>query len=317
MRLLLNTGLCLLALCCVAQAALGQPRRAPEVRFDAGGAARAIPFELHRNHVYLRVRVNDSGPLLFILDTGASSVISLRLARSLGLRLRAGEGGYGVGETAVETAAADGVTLRLPGVALARQTLAATSLDDLRTAEGREVEGILGYGFFRRLVVEIDHEARVVNLYSPRRFRYRGRGRRVPLVLDAESGLVFARARVKPQGRAAVRGLFEIDSGGGHALILNRPFAERHGLLAGARPEDTTPLGGLGGTSRAVAGMVESLTLGGERFDNVLTFFSLASEGMLASDEFDGSIGNGVLRHFKVVFDYSRRLLILEGGRPR
>jgi hypothetical protein len=39
---------------------------------------------------------------------------------------------------------------------------------------------------------------------------------------------------------------------------------------------------------------------------------SLATDGLLASEEFDGNIGNDFLLCFKVVFDCSRRSMILE-----
>src|SRR5213595_3561107 len=73
----------------------------PAVRFVSGKSARGIPFELHNNHIYLRVGVNNSAPLFFILDTGASSVISQQRAASLGLRFRGSERGFGVGKNSV------------------------------------------------------------------------------------------------------------------------------------------------------------------------------------------------------------------------
>jgi hypothetical protein len=286
----------------------------PEVRFVSGAGARAIPFELHNNHIYLRVGVNDSEPLLFILDTGASSLVSRRRAASLGLELRRGGRGYGVGEHSVEAASVEGVSLHLPGVTLSRQSLAAIPLEGLRASLGRPVDGILGYSFFRRFVVEINYASRVINLYPPGGYRHRGRGERIPLIIDEDSGLIFARARIKAPGRAPISGLFEIDSGGGHALILNRPFVERHNLLTPAQRANPVSIGGVVGSSSAVGGLVEVLRLGRTRVDNVSTFFSLAGEGMAASEEFDGNIGNDVLRRFRVVFDYPRRLMILQSA---
>jgi hypothetical protein len=292
-----------------------RPRRlpaVPEVRFVSGDAARGIPFELHNNHIYLRVGVNNSEPLLFILDTGASSIISRQRVESLGLKLRRAGRGYGVGENLIEASSVEGVSLRLPGVTLSRQSLASIPLESLRASLGRPVDGILGYGFFRRFVVEIDYAARTINLYSPGGYRYRGRGERIALIEDKDSGLIFARAQIKPSNRAPVDGLFEIDSGGGHALILNRPFVERHNLLPAAGQANSVSLGGIEGSSNAVEGVIENLRLGRTRVENVSTFFSLAKEGMLASDEFAGNIGNDVLRRFKVIFDYSRRSMVLE-----
>jgi hypothetical protein len=312
----------LLFMCCGIHAPHAEAQRsrkshaAPEVRFVSGDAARGIPFELHNNHIYVRVGVNDPEPLLFILDTGASSIISRRRAESMGLDLRRGERGYGVGEGSVEAASVRGVSWRLPGVTLSRQSAAVLPLESLQASLGRPVDGILGYSFFRRLVVEIDYASRVINLYSPRGYRDRGGGERVPLIIDEDSGLIFARARIELPNRAPVDGLFEIDSGGGHALILNRPFVERHNLLTPAQKANPVSVGGVVGSSSAVRGVVEGLRLGRTRVENVGTFFSLAEEGMLASEEFEGNIGNDVLRRYKVVFDYSRRVMIL-GSNPK
>ena len=61
-------------------------------------------------------------------------------------------------------------------------------------------------------------------------------------------------------------------------------------------------------------GAVENLQLGRRNIDNTSTLFSLATDGMLANGEFDGNIGNDILRRFKIVFDYSRRFMILESN---
>jgi hypothetical protein len=130
--------------------------------------------------------------------------------------------------------------------------------------------------------------------------------------MDGE--LIFIRARVKPSDRASLRGLFEIDTGGNHALILNKPFVERHNLLTSAQREKSVLVGGIGGSSRVVMGAVENLQLGRRNIDNPSTLFSLATDGMLANGEFDGNIGNDILRRFKIVFNYSRRFMILESN---
>jgi len=289
---------------------------ASDVSFDSGNSARSIPFELHNNHIYLQVKVNNSEPLWFILDTGASSIISRKRAESLGLKFRGKASGFGVGENAVEASFVEGISLKFPGATLSKQNIAAVSLEDLQKSLGRIVDGILGSGFFNRFVVEIDYAAKTVNLYSPKSYRYKGKGERVSIIVDADSGSIFARAVVKPSNRAPIKGLFEIDSGGGHALILNKPFVERNNLLTTAQKADVVSLGGIVGSSRAVAGTVENLQLGrSSRLENVNTFFSLATDGMLANEEFDGNIGNDFLRRFKVVFDYSRRSMILESDK--
>src|SRR5436305_4775951 len=109
-------------------------RRTPvvsEVRFNSGNSARNIPFELHNNHIYLQVKVNNSEPLWLILDTGASSIISRKRAESLDLKFRGREQGFGVGENAVEASFVEGVSLKISGATLSRQKIAAIALEDL------------------------------------------------------------------------------------------------------------------------------------------------------------------------------------------
>jgi hypothetical protein len=313
-------NLLILFVCCgfFFQTEAQQSRKTPvvsEVRFDSGNSARNIPFELHNNHIYLQVKVNNSEPLSFILDTGASSVISRQQAKSLGLKFSGKEQGFGVGEKAVEASIVEGVSFNLFGAALSRQNVAAVALEDLQKSLGRKVDGILGYSFLHRFVVEIDYAAKTINLYAPKSYRYKGTGERIPIIVDSESGLIFARATVKTSNHAPIKGLFEIDSGGGHAVILNSPFVGRNNLLTAAQKANTVSLGGIDGSSRAVAGTVETLQLGRKSIQNVNAFFSLATGGMLASEEFDGNIGNDFLRRFKVVFDYSRHSMILDSDK--
>ena len=52
-------------------------------------APQVIPFEFINKHIFIPVRVNDSRPLWFVLDTGDQyAIINLNTAKELGLRLR-------------------------------------------------------------------------------------------------------------------------------------------------------------------------------------------------------------------------------------
>src|ERR1700752_5522468 len=63
--------------------------RPAKVRFISGTSSLRIPFELSNNLILVEARVNDSVPLWFILDTGASStVIDSQLAKELRLKAR-------------------------------------------------------------------------------------------------------------------------------------------------------------------------------------------------------------------------------------
>ncbi|MBO0861960.1 MAG: aspartyl protease family protein, partial [Chloracidobacterium sp.] len=308
--------------------------------FAAGKSALAVPFELDDNnvdnHIYLHVSVNNSPPLSFVLDTGAShTILSLRTARSFGMGLQLL--GKATDATGIEPPDAylvtDKVSLSLPGVTLSDQLLVAMSLDMTQDCIGgagdrgidragpsaekvnrrtrRVVDGILGSNFFSSFVVEIDYAARLINLYDPQSYKYTGKGKSVPLEIDPK--YAFVRAQVKALGRPPVTARLIVDTGGGAALWLTKQFTEAHKLLPPA--EKLTPFidCGAGGSAKEKSwtGSLEALQLGGFKLSNPAAVFyqEPAIEGS------DGLLGNPALRHFKVIFDYSRSRMILEPPR--
>jgi hypothetical protein len=134
-----------LALASAPLAAAGQPRRGATLkhqgttarhRFERGRAALRIPFEPGRNLIFVRARVNNSSPLWFILDTGASaSIINARVAKELGLRATRTERGTGTGGE-IEAGMIDGVTLSLPGTSVFDQTVGTVPLDEFAPVAG-------------------------------------------------------------------------------------------------------------------------------------------------------------------------------------
>lgn len=144
---------------------------ASDVRFTSGRSALKIPFRLFNNHIYLRVVVNGSTPLWFLLDTGAANIIDARHARALGLKLTSAGRTTGVGENEVDVSFARDVSFALPGVAVARQKFAVLTLGNVEecsneidvdwqgnisrrrqplTGDQRQpFDGVLGYEFLR------------------------------------------------------------------------------------------------------------------------------------------------------------------------
>jgi hypothetical protein len=279
------------------------------VRFASGTSALKIPFELFGNLVLLQVRVNDSDSLRFILDTGAdTSVIDAQQAKALRLKPQGKMVGSGGGGTA-EATFTKGVSINLQGVQLLDQTIYVLPLESL-SALGRKIDGVLGNDVLKEFVVEIDYLAGTINLYEPQSYRYSGSGEFIPLTMD--DGLLFLRASITPQGLAPIEAKFEIDSGSTGAILLNTPFVQSHNLLATVPKAIQTNIGGVGGTAKMLIGRVKSLRLGQFAIDHPITRFSQATQGDYASSKYDGLIGGEILRRFKVIFDYSRRQMILE-----
>jgi hypothetical protein len=310
-----------------------------DIRFTSGNTALSIPIELDENNrIWLRVSVNGSPPLSFILDTGGPSLypkLSERAAKSLGMKLQLlgkDVAGVGIKPTNVHIVT-DKASFSFPGVVLSSRSLFAISMDNLnecsdqvtnggsdrnvpsgqRVKEGTRMtlDGIFGRGFFSSFVVEIDYAARLINLYDPQSYKYTGSGESIPL--EKDSTYIYVRAQIKASGRPPVTARLAVDTGGGAALTLNKQFAEEHKLLPPAEKLTPTNECGLSGWAEGTSyeGTLEALQLGAVKFPNTLTFFRKNPVG----NGYDGLLGAPTLRNFKVIFDYSRSRMIIEPPR--
>jgi len=289
-----------------------QSNQSPQdVRFASGQSALRIPFELSGNNIWLRGRVNESESLWFTIDTGASfSLINIRRAQELGLQLESGHRTAGAGGS-IESTRVAGITFRLPGVDIFNQTIAALSLDSLEPVEGHDFDVLLGYHFFSNFVVEIDYAARIINLYDPQSYEYHGSGEIIPMALK-ENRHPYIRARIVQPGREPIEGEFEIDTGSGQTLILQSGFIAEHRLLRSGQRVIQAQGRGVGGAVPLPISRITSFQLGRFAIENPLTVFAQSGAGRFAEDGADGNIGNGILRRFKVIFDYTRGRMILE-----
>lgn len=260
-----------------------------------------ISFQLSRGRVLVPVRINGSAPLSFMLDTGFSlTMISPQQAEALQLKR--------TGEVTIAGIAGDekasvfgGATFDLAGATYTPARLAALPSDRGRQSR----DGILGSGFFRRFVVEIDSRARSLKLHEPATFAYAGAGEILPLTFSHTTPVV--QAVVRTPGGVDVKGGFEIDTGC-DGLCLGREFVETHKLAPVITRSDTKL--GVGGGVKVRTGQMPQLRLGRLIVDNPEADFFL--EGSPVDAGLAGHIGMGILRHYRIIFDYSHRQMILE-----
>jgi hypothetical protein len=277
-----------------------------DLQFASSHIARDMPFEFVGNHIYLQARVNDSDLLWFLLDTGASaSYLDLQRTKSLGLMDQA--------------KSVKSVSISFPGVRLLNQNFSVQSLG-FSAYDGHTIDGMLGYDFINRLVIEIDYVSRTVHFYEPQNYKYSGSGEIIPLVmLEDDSGgkVPLVRVWITQLGRAPIEGKLIADLALRPAITFNTPFVEANKLL---HPPQKTIQAVLGAgamlrESRQPIGRLPNIKLGRFTIQNPVAIFFQDKQGVMASPEFDGVIGSEILRRFKVIFDYSRQRMILEPNR--
>lgn len=293
-------------------AAGASPRIVPGAQKTADPVV--IPFEMVTRHILIRVKINNSGPLWFIFDTGDKvAIVDLGRAKSLGLSLQGEVNVGGAGAGTLKGSTVRDASLTVIGVEGNPQpVLLAIPLDGLEPRFGHDIDGIIGADFIKQFVVEIDYPARVLRLHDKNKFVYSGSGEILPLTF-IHGGHPIIDAEITVTGRPAVKGRFVLDFGSGASLALHRPFVEQQNLPA---PSQKTirliGAGGAGGKIAGRSGRVAELRIGKFQIDNPLTLFSEDKGGAFATSEIQGNIGAMILSKFKALLDYGRDRIILE-----
>ena len=131
---------------------------APEVKFEHPTDEAPL--------IIVPVKLNGKGPFRFVLDTGASgSVVTPKAAKALGLHGSGTAKAIGAGgSTDVMLTRLD--SLELGGEKVTGLTLAIDEMKDV-SAVVPNLDGIVGYDFLRRFVLEIDYPASTLRLHAP------------------------------------------------------------------------------------------------------------------------------------------------------
>jgi hypothetical protein len=277
-------------------------------RFTSGRSALNIPLEIDNNIILMKVSVNGSRPMRFIFDTGAShTILHSRRGSELELKPEEQVSGTATGGR-IEGSLTSGVSLKVADAEVSNQQI---GLIDFPVPPGFEFDGVIGYDFINEFVVEIDYLNKIMNLYDPRTYLYRGRGEVIPLVLD-DRRIPLAHVTIVPPTGAALNAILGVDTGADRAFIFNNPFVKKHGLVS-AMTDITESAGrGGGGEQQIVVGRAKAARLGRFVFTNPTVGLVRDPERDGATKEGDGVIGGEIFRRFKLIIDYSRRRMILE-----
>jgi ketosteroid isomerase-like protein len=282
-------------------------RHLPTVRFPAGKTFVEVPFEVESGLMVIPVSVNGSRPLRYAFDTGASGAIHYNAAVAASLHLKITgtrqARGVGGGGATFEVAVAENVTFDIGGIEFSNGQL---SLH--RSPSG--LDGVIGRPVFASLVVEVDWEKQTIKFYEPANYKYSGKGTVLPLTFDA-GDRPYTMATVNVAGTQAIPVKLVVDTGASHALSLD---VGSHSGVALPEGLTKTVVGrGASGDVIGYAGRVKTLELGGQVLKDVPTTFPEASSsGTAGLGGRHGNLGSGVLRRFKVIYDYSRKQMIVE-----
>ncbi len=260
-----------------------------------------IPFRLIRNHSYIDVEVPGLGIRQFIFDSGAGGVaLDATLVDSLGLVSLGTIEAHGVGGADLaEVFTVD--SLRVGEFWLDDLKAFAVDFSGLERAGMEPIDGVIGYDLIRRGIMTVDYPHNQLIFFRPETEPRIDWGAACPLHLD------FQLPYIEGTINDSISGRFRLDTGSSSTLDLNAPFVVAHNLI----DQDTSryqqmSAHGVGGSVTGVVGVLPSLSVCNERLDSLTVSFSTAESGVFAGSTTAGNIGVGLLKRFRLTFDYGR-----------
>ncbi|HMQ48740.1 MAG TPA: aspartyl protease family protein [Saprospiraceae bacterium] len=276
-----------------------------------------IPFEYSNDFIILNIVFNDYLPLKFIFDTGSEHTILAKREITDLLQVNYQRRFTLLGadmSSEVYAYLVRGVSLRLNDkITALNRSILVLEEDYLHFEElaGLEIHGIIGSDIFRRFVVKIDYNRKIITLYEPNSFEAPG-GNYDRLPIEISRHKPYVNFNVRLQNDTLLNLKLLLDTGASLALLLH---TNTHPDLK--LPDQVIPsnLGaGLGGYIQGFMGRVEDLDLGDTELHSIITHFQeigMNRDSVYAASR-NGIIGNKILDRYTIIIDYIRQVAYLE-----
>src|ERR1700733_8683176 len=274
-----------------------------------------LPFEYFRKHILVAMRINNASLRACMVDNGFNAdIITESVARDIGLPFHALGGktpnaeGFGEGSAPTSFVVEKTVTLGIKDFPILNGQTYVLDMAGFEDGMGVHFDCVLGLPLFAQYVVEIDYTKRLITLYDPGSFEYRGSGRAVPLQVavppTVEVGIVT------PDGRT-VKAAVALDLGSDAILDFQPSFQSKHHIMQAGQAEVPIDEIGLSGEFHMSIVRLPSVEFAGYKLDKPLVAFMHTAPGPSLSAN-DGFVGSSLLHRFTVIFDYSRERVIFE-----
>ena len=275
--------------------AFSRPRPPDDVAIDGGTTVVPMQFD---GDVVVEAKLNGRGPFAFILDTGGHDILTPAAAAALGLKpVGAGaSGGSGAGTLPEQYARVARVDIG--GMTMRHQLFYVIPLqfDTLERGARPPLAGILGLELFERCAVRLNYRDSTLSFERFSDHRPQHAGTAVPIVFSDHEPLLSAKID-------GVSGDVGVDTGNSGALVIQGIWADAHGLKDKYRSGIPVQSFGSGGASPNWSVRAD-FEIAGQRFPRVIALYAADQKGSFSSRTESGNVGNQVLAHFTVDFDY-------------
>jgi len=187
------------------------------------------------------------------------------------------------------------------------------SVIKMKPIGGDLIDGLIGTDFFGKRVLEINYVKEYIIVHEDID-SIDISGYKV-LSMKNIDGFLCVPLAIKINDSVSVEGYFIIDTGMPMSTITSSVAEKKNfGKTIGRKVRYYTKYGGIGGESSGYDFIADSLQISDYCFKDVVMSFSLDKSGILAKDKYLGIIGNDILEHFDVLFDFRNSNLYLKSN---
>ncbi len=198
-------------------------------------------------------------------------------------------------------------SLKLPGLTVNNLNFHINDYEVLSSVYGEKIDGIIGYSFFSRYIVKINFDSLMIEIYSPGKIEYPGRGTLLHPIFTA---LPIQYLQVRDKRKVPFN--FYFDTGAGLCFLMSEQFAKDSTILLKKRKPLVTQAEGMGGMLKMRLTIVREVKIGPYRFRQVPTYL-YQDENNITSYPFTGGlIGSEILRRFNLILNYPQREIHLQ-----
>jgi PDZ domain/Aspartyl protease len=256
----------------------------------------------------VRARLGDfPDSLNFVLDTGSGGIsldsttcVRLKLHPELSDKTILGIAGIR------EVKFLYNQTLHLPGLRVDSLNFHVSDYDILTSVYGEKIDGIIGYSFLSRYIIEINYDSLRVSVYSQGSFRYPRSAYQLRPVIPS---LPIIYAETEDARKVFARYFF--DTGAGLCALFSNDYISDSSLLNRKKKFYLTQAQGLGGKATMRLTVMDELKVGPFRFHKVPVYLFDDLYNVTSYPNLCGLIGNDILRRFNVILNYDRRVFCL------
>lgn len=293
-----------------------EPFKPSGFTFDNKRKSIRIQGKETHNLIIIPMRINDSPPLNFILDTGVNTTILTEplLAELFDFEIARPVYVLGIGnEGIIEAGLVKNLTFKLRGITGQNMDLIVLPEGILSFTEvfGYPVHGILGHDLFKEFPVKVNYNFESVRVFRKPNYRIRRKSSIVDLNIKNNKPYVPVVVNTfEPEKSDTIELL--LDLGATNALFLNRNYIE---LV-----DNTIPsfLGkGISGNLMGDIGRLKNIELDDFVIEEPLVAFP--QEEFLSFSNvrlsWNGILGGSVLKRFHLIVDYPSEKIIMKKNR--